>query len=182
MAFKVFDAYGAASRPEATLRTSGYLFLSKGIMKRAGSENATHAQLLFDEAWDRLGIRLYEPVDVPNDGSAREASLEKSGIAVNVLPLMRYYGLPDPKSLGKQVLTVSFDGNVIVIGMSGIRAMKAPEVGSTPRVPPPPPPPPASPPTLAVPPRVPPPPPGRAVPPPPPPPPVEDVFDDDIPF
>lgn len=124
MAFKVFDAYGAASRPEATLRASGYLFLSKGVIKRAGSENATHAQLMFDEENDVLGIRLYAASDAPNDGSAREASPEKSGVAVNVTPLLRYYDLPEPKVVGKQVFNVTFQDNVIVIDLKDFRLAK----------------------------------------------------------
>jgi hypothetical protein len=118
MAFKVFDAYGAASRPEATLRTSGYLFLSRGIMRRAESAGATHAQLLFDEEDGQLGINLFAAKDAPVDGSAREASLEKSGISVNVVPLLRYYGFPEPKAIGKRVLPVSFNGRTIVIDLT----------------------------------------------------------------
>jgi len=94
-------------------------------MKRAGSENATHAQLMFDEDDDVLGIRLYEAKDAPGDGSAREASPEKSGIAVNVIPLLRYFNFPEPKHVGKQVLNVTFDHNVIVIDLKDFRNAKA---------------------------------------------------------
>lgn len=123
MAFEVFDAYGAATRPEATLRASGYLFLSRGITKRAGNENATHAQLLYDESSDRLGIKLGSEVDALVDGGYREASREKSGIAVNLLPLLRYYRLPIPKYVGKQVLPVEFDGGMIVIELKPLRVL-----------------------------------------------------------
>ena len=133
MAFKVFDAYGAASRPEATLRASGYLFLSKGIMKRARCENATHAQLMFDEETDVLGVRLYDSFDVPDDGSAREVSPEKSGVAVNVTPLLRYYGLPEPKNVGKQVFNVTFENDVIVIDLKGYRNAKAQQTPAAPK-------------------------------------------------
>lgn len=125
LAFKVFDAYGAASRPEATLRASGYLFLSKGIMKRAGHERATHAQLMFDEETDRLGVKLFrELIDAPDDGTARDLSPEKSGSSVNLTPLLRYYGLPEPKHVGKQVFNVTFEDNVIVIDLKEYRNMK----------------------------------------------------------
>lgn len=125
MPFKVFDAYGAASRPEATLRASGYLFVSKGIMKRARSERATFAQLMYDESEQKLGIRLYDEFDVPGDGSAPKVSVEASGVAVNILPLLRYYGLPEPKVTGKRVLPVSFEDQVIVIDLKQVKDVKA---------------------------------------------------------
>lgn len=124
MAFKIFDAYGAASRPEATLRASGYIFLSKGILKRAGAEDATHAQLMYDEEQDRLGIRLYGMLDAPNDQSTREMSVERSGASINILPLIRFYNLPDPKKMGKRILPVQFEDGLVVIEMRDFRSGK----------------------------------------------------------
>jgi hypothetical protein len=124
MAFKVFTAYGAASRPEATLRASGYLFISKGIMRRAGCENAAHAQLMYDEIEFRLGIRLYEDAPV-DDGSVRDVISEKSGIAMSLAPLLRYYGFPEPKKLGKRVLQVSLQDKLIVLDLTALRQTKA---------------------------------------------------------
>lgn len=121
MSFEVFDAYGAATRPEATLRASGYLFLSRGILKRAGNESATHAQLLYDETSDRLGIRLGADVDALVSPGFKEASKEKSGVSVNLLPLLRYYGLPEPRVAGKRVLPVGFEGGMIVIELKSLR-------------------------------------------------------------
>jgi hypothetical protein len=119
--FRVFDAYGAASRPTATLRVSGYLFLSKGIQKRAGKERCTHAQLSFDEDAQKLGIRLFE--DAAEDESIREVSQEKSGISVNILPLLRFYGFDKPPR--KQVLSVEFDKNndILVVDLSGLKPL-----------------------------------------------------------
>lgn len=125
MAFKVFEAYGAASRPEATLRASGYLFLSKGILKRAGDEQAKAAQLLFDEDEDKLGIRLVDlfTVNESQSQTVREMSHEKSGAAVNITPLMRYYRFPTAKQLGKRILPVDFDRDMIVIDMKELRTV-----------------------------------------------------------
>jgi hypothetical protein len=113
MAFRVFDAYGAASRPEATLRASGYLFLSKGIMKRAGKEGATHCQLRYDESDGRLGIWLTEASSESGEGGVRPMLDEKSGASINLLPLLRYYGFPELKE--KQVLPVTFEDDLVVI-------------------------------------------------------------------
>lgn len=124
MAFKIFDAYGAASRPEATLRASGYLFLSKGILKRAGVEDATHAQLMFDEDEDRLGIKLLDSFGAAGESALREISSEKSGGSVNIMPLLRYHGFPDPKTLGKQVFPVTFEGGLVVIALKDLRTAK----------------------------------------------------------
>jgi hypothetical protein len=114
MAFRVFTAYGAASRPEATLRSSGYLFLSKGILQRAGDEKATYCQLRFDEEDGRLGIKLARD---DFDEGVRQMSIEPSGASVNLLPLLRYYGFPALK--GKRVLPVKFEDNMIVLDLAG---------------------------------------------------------------
>jgi hypothetical protein len=114
MAFRVFTAYGAASRPEATLRSSGYLFLSKGILQRAGDEKATYCQLQFDEEEGRLGIKLAR---ASFDGEGmRQMSIEPSGASVNILPLLRYYGFPALK--GKRVLPVRFEDGLIVLDLA----------------------------------------------------------------
>ena len=125
MGFQVFEAYGAASRPEATLRASGYLFLSKGILKRGGMEGATHAQLMFDEETDKLGVSLYMDPTGEND-TIRELSREKSGASINIVAVLRYYRFPDMKKIGKRVLSVDFDEDfvgdkIITIDLSSLR-------------------------------------------------------------
>src|SRR5579863_4478283 len=106
MPFEVFDAYGAASRPEATLRASGHLFISRGIVKRSGREDATYYQLQFDEDTDRMAIRMCRNYDKISEQGVREVIQEKSGIAINIVPLLRYYNFPMPKT--KVVLPVDF--------------------------------------------------------------------------
>jgi hypothetical protein len=119
VAFKLFEAYGAASRPEATLRASGYLFLSRGILKRAGNEHAKYCQLMFDENNGFLGVKLVtQGVDVKTD-STREMTTERSGAAVNIMPVLRYYGFPKLK--GKKVLEVTFEEGLIVISLNELK-------------------------------------------------------------
>jgi hypothetical protein len=113
MAFRVFTAYGAASRPEATLRTSGYLFLSKGILQRGGDEGATHCQLQFDEQSGLLGIKLASNGEELLEDGFRPLTVERSGASINILPLLRYYGFPRIKE--KRVLPVKFEDGLIVI-------------------------------------------------------------------
>lgn len=124
--FQVFDAYGAASRPEATFRSSGYLFLSRGILKRAGNEHATHAQLLFDETDNRLGIKLCGADEAGASArGVREVILERSGASVNLVPLLRYFGFPEAKVIGKRVLPVTFDKGLIVTELQSLREAEA---------------------------------------------------------
>lgn len=119
MAFKVFDAYGAASRPTATLRVSGYVFLSKGILMRAGSEESTHAELSFDDETQRVGIRLvHDVVDGTDATSIRQINTEKSGVSVNILPLLRFYGYGKPTK--KHVLDVEFDEGMVIINLGKV--------------------------------------------------------------
>lgn len=125
MAFKVFTAFGAGSRLEATLRANSYLFLSHGILKRAGYEHAISAQLMFDEETDRLGIKLFRNGEAPSgDQTIRDMSKERSGKSVNILPLLRFYGLPDPKKVGRQVLPVTFEDGLVVVDLKGLRNAK----------------------------------------------------------
>lgn len=125
MAFKVFDAYGAAARPEATLRASGQLFLSRGILRRSSREDATHYQLQFDEETDRLAIKLCHRNDESSQPGVKEALLEKSGIAINVVPLLRYYNFRVPKA--KMVMPVTFESDLVVVELKGLReAAEAP--------------------------------------------------------
>ena len=120
MGFKVFDAYGAASRPTATLRVSGYMFLSKSIQKQAGSEHPTHVQLSFDEDSDKVGIRfLTDFVDDTDSPSIREVSTEKSGISANLLPLLRFYRFSKPTK--KHVFPVEFEDGMVVVDLSELR-------------------------------------------------------------
>lgn len=120
MPFEVFDAYGAAARPEVTLRASGQLFVSRGILKRSGREDATLYQLQFDEDTDRLAIKMCRNYDKLNEQGVREAIREKSGIAINVLPLLRYYNLQVPKQ--KVVFPVGFEnGGLVIVDLKGLR-------------------------------------------------------------
>lgn len=119
MAFKVFDAYGAAARPEATLRASGQLFLSRGILKRSGREDAAFYQLQFDEDTDRLAIKLCRKEDESREAGVREALQEKSGIAINVVPLLRYYNFRVPKT--KVMLPVTFESGLVIADISTLR-------------------------------------------------------------
>lgn len=47
----------------------------------------------------------------------REISKEKSGIAVNLLPLLRFYGFPEPKDVGKETFAVTFEDSLAVIDL-----------------------------------------------------------------
>jgi hypothetical protein len=132
VAFKVFTAYGAGSRLEATLRANGYLFLSHGILKRAGYEDAIAAQLMYDEDSDRLGVKLFHNGQ-PRiaDPTIRDMSKERSGKSVNILPLIRFYNLPDPKKVGRQVFPVTFEDGLVVIDLKSLRNAKELPAGQT---------------------------------------------------
>jgi hypothetical protein len=119
MAFAVFESYGAAARPGATLRASGYLFLSKGILRRVGKEHGKFCQLQFDEDTDRVGIIIWDSrPGIPTPG-LRAVSPEKSGVSINVLALLRYYGFVVPTV--KVLLPVTFENALIIIELKGIK-------------------------------------------------------------
>lgn len=115
MAFKVFEEYGAAARDEATLRISGYLFVSKGLQKRVDAEEANGAVLLYDEEGKRIGIRFHAIYD-ENNVAMRNVSKEKSGVAVNILPLLRFYGIKKPSE--KRTLQVSKEQDMLIVDIA----------------------------------------------------------------
>lgn len=115
MGFKVFEEYGAAARDGATLRVSGYLFLSKGLLRRVDAENAQGARLLYDEEGACLGVEFYDDYD-KNRTEIRALSREKSGSAINILPLLRFYGYGKP--IEKQTLKVEKQGAMLVMDLS----------------------------------------------------------------
>ena len=117
MGFKVFEEYGAAARDEATLRISGYLFLSKGLLKRVNAEDSNGAVLLFDEDNKRIGIKFCDEYD-SSKPEIRNVSKERSGVAVNILPLLKFYGMEKPEK--KQTLKVSTDEDMLIIDASNL--------------------------------------------------------------
>lgn len=116
MAFEVFTSYGAAAREEATLRASGYLFLSKNLLRRIEAEHSEHVILLYDAETSRLGVRAALPND-PAD-QKRAVSAEASGSAVNIAPVLRYYRLSQPPK--KVKLDASIENRMLVIDMKPI--------------------------------------------------------------
>lgn len=126
MGFKIFTEYGASSRNEATLRVSGYLFISNAILKRlnvdtSGEEIQQGAILLFDEDSNLLGIKLSEEYDQKQQDQ-RKLSKEQSGAAINILPLLRFYGFDKPTE--KHLLKVDVRENMYVIDLSEIKLKK----------------------------------------------------------
>jgi len=124
MAFEIFKEYGASSRSEATLRTSGYLFLSNAILKRqnidtSGDEIKEGAILLFDEENNKLGIKISGIYD-QKANEQRKISKEKSGVAINILPLLRYYGIKKDKK--KYTLNVEIQDDMFVIDLSEVKS------------------------------------------------------------
>lgn len=123
MAFEVFTAYGAAARGEATLRASGYLFLSRALMGRIHAEESEHLVLLYDAETNRLGVR-------PANGSdsaeiQRAASREPSGTAVNIVPVLRCYDMKQPKR--KVRLDAKVEKEILVIDLTPIRDAEPPK-------------------------------------------------------
>lgn len=115
MAFQIFTSYGAASRSEATLRASGYLFLPRAMMLGIGADSdTTKVVLLYDAAQSLLAIRLPRFDDFEN--AQRDVSQEKSGTAVNIVPLLKTMKLVRPKK--KLSLPVEQQDDMLVVNMT----------------------------------------------------------------
>jgi len=91
MSFRKFTEYGAASRTNVTIRTNDLLFISKNILKQFNSENSEYAVIYIDDKNCLVGIKFFE--DKPPNGDYRKLSKEKSGVSVNIAPVLRYLGI-----------------------------------------------------------------------------------------
>jgi hypothetical protein len=89
MAFTKFIDYGAASRHEATLRVNKTLFISKSMLTKFGVSNSKSAILYIDDNKKRLGIEFSSKIE--NEG--RKISVERSGISINIAPILRFYNI-----------------------------------------------------------------------------------------
>jgi hypothetical protein len=115
MPFQVFTSYGAASRSEATLRASGYLFIPQALFDQiSDSGDTTKLVLLVDAEHMKLGVRLATDTDPAS--ALRDATKENSGVSVNIVPIMRTMKLVKPKK--KLRLDVTVDGNMLVLSMA----------------------------------------------------------------
>lgn len=113
MAFELFDSYGAGARNEATLRASGYLFLSKSMIQAIHADKEKFLVLMYDREENKLGVRVPTPNDP--ESARREVSIEKSGIAINIVPVLKSYGLEKPKK--KARLPVAIAQQMIIVEM-----------------------------------------------------------------
>jgi hypothetical protein len=118
MGFEVFSAYGAASRDQATLRASGYLFVPSGMIQAIAAEGVTHVVLMYDKAATKLAIRA--PRDDETPEVWREVVHEKSGIVVNIVPLLKTYKLQQPKKKVKLPAQVDSEQPWVVIDMRAV--------------------------------------------------------------
>jgi hypothetical protein len=116
MPLEVFTAYGAAGRLEATLRASGYLFLSSALLRRIHAEAAEAVVLLFDQEAKLLAVRAPRPDDPPP--ALRSVSKEPSGVAVNIVPLLASYNFPKPRR--KLRLPVQTRGDMLLVEMKTV--------------------------------------------------------------
>ena len=92
MAFQKFTAYGAGSRDRCTLRVSGYLFVPRAIAQLVAPEPPKQVLLYFDPESQLLALVPGDSlIDAPEE--LREVSDEPSGIAVNIVPLLRAHKL-----------------------------------------------------------------------------------------
>ncbi len=123
MAFEVFSSYGAAGREEATLRASGYLFVSKALLQQIDAERVTAVVLLYDKETSRLGVLAAASIEHSED-QIRLVSAENSGIAVNIVPVLRRYKLPHPSKKVKLGVEIE-DNKMLVIDMKPLIAQAA---------------------------------------------------------
>jgi hypothetical protein len=109
MAYVRFSAYGAGSRERCTLRASGYLFIPKAMVMALSGVPPKSVVLLYDSEAMKLGVTPYDSL-TDDSTEERQVSKEDSGIAVNIVPLLRAYRLEKPSKkimLDAKVTTIS---------------------------------------------------------------------------
>jgi hypothetical protein len=126
MGFELFDNYGAASRGEATLRASGYLFIPSALLQRHRIKSAEYVEVYYDDKERLVGLKFYEN-EQKERHAQRKASQEKSGVAVNLLPLLRQWGVDKPT---KKSLEVQQEDGLLTVDIGGVLDEDAKENGS----------------------------------------------------
>lgn len=131
MSYEKFTAYGAGSRDKCTLRASGYLFVPRGLCTAAGESSPTKVLLYFDETEQKLAIVPFEPL-LEDDRDARDTSVEPSGVAIHLVPLLKVYGYAKPsKKILLDAVVIDFqEKKAIEIDMRGVPTARAPEAVS----------------------------------------------------
>ena len=117
MALRKFVEYGAASRNEVTLRVNQTLFISNSMVARYGGTGATAVNLYIDDETPRIGIEFLSPSD-DNGKETRKISTEKSGIAINVSAILKYYNIP--KFEGKRTLYTKNEEGMLILDLNDL--------------------------------------------------------------
>lgn len=90
MGFRPFKDFGNASRSTLTLRTSGVLFISNGILRKFNAEYCEAVLLFIDDESAKVGLKFIKEFD-SIQANCKKLSRERSGVSVNVAPILRYY-------------------------------------------------------------------------------------------
>lgn len=117
MAFKTFTSYGASSRSSLTLRVSGVLFISDGIINRLKAGKAEAAVVLFDDESPKIAINFLEKFDDTIEG-CRKLAAERSGVSLNIASVLRYYGVEKIKE--KVNFKMEKQDDLLVIDISAL--------------------------------------------------------------
>jgi hypothetical protein len=119
MAFtKEFTNYGAACRNHLTIRASGKLFIPRNIITdRLDIKMVSHYKILLDdEDQYRLGIKLSFLTPGVNDfRSKRKVSVEKSGVTLNIAPVLSSLGVHKIKQ--KMLIPYTIEDALLVINV-----------------------------------------------------------------
>jgi hypothetical protein len=118
MALRIFTDFGAASRNQVTLRVNLNLFISNGLIHRYKLEGFEYVCLYIDDEKMVVGLKFTKPENA-NNKEIRKVLKEKSGISINISPILRFYGVS--KLYEKKNLDIAEEDGLLVLDLSSLK-------------------------------------------------------------
>lgn len=113
---KIFTHYGASAREQVTIRTNDILFVSDTLLKRFNADKCCFVTIFIDEENAEIGLEFHDnkPTNVH-----RKVCGEKSGISINIAPILRYFNIK--KLDRKYIANIRKDGKLLVFSIRELK-------------------------------------------------------------
>ena len=121
MTLRKFIEFGAASRNNISLRANQNLFISKSIINKYKIANPEACFIFIDDKKPLVGLQFVEKMDKENK-ELRKVLKEKSGLSVNISPILRFYGIEKKKE--KIEMSIIEDEELLLIDLAELKKIK----------------------------------------------------------
>lgn len=118
MALRKFTNFGAAARSEVTLRVNQSIFISNSMLHKCKAINVKAVYLYVDDERPIIGIKFIDQV-AENDKECRKVSREKSGVSLNIAPILKFYNIN--KQSKKKTMSSRIEGELLIVDLFQVK-------------------------------------------------------------